>query len=466
VLYWTYCATKKVETTEKGSSNTSVTSNSEVENQKRKCLSWLMDIDDSISKEAIITDSPPLPRSTMPTLSYGLNITKKDPSLGNRSSATKRQTIFDDDDDSEPENNPDNAAGAEEINVIGDPTPSTPPSKPNQANTTNPSHTTHHPTNPKPPISQHSDLSTTHTSRQHASMATAIDASIYDYDSIYDTLHAPAQSRTSAAADAARKPKYMGALLAAAEVRKRDQLRAKDKMLLREREAEGEEFADKDKFVTGAYKAQQEEVKQLEEEESRREEEEARRGKGLGMVGFYKGVLERGERRFEEVVKAAAEGGKGGDGSGSAEVVEEERAERETSEAQVARDLNALGKGVVVNDDGQVVDKRQLLSAGLNVAPKPKSTAAAKASGSSMARPGTEMQFQGRGGSKQAMRERQTRMLEAQLEQVTKRAADDEEEQKEELERAAKSRKTEGDISGARERYLQRKKEAASAKAP
>ena len=56
-------------------------------------------------------------------------------------------------------------------------------------------------------------------------------------------------------------------LLAAAEVRKRDQLRAKEKMLLREREAEGDDYADKEKFVTAAYRAQQEDMRRLEEEE-------------------------------------------------------------------------------------------------------------------------------------------------------------------------------------------------------
>lgn len=399
----------------------------------------------------------------MPTLSYGLNITKKAPSLGTRPPPAKRKTIFDDDDDDDgsgPEDNPDNFNDAEEINVIGGLTSSTPPSKPKPQNNTITSQSTSKTVKPKPPISQYGDLSATHTSQKHASTATSIDASVYDYDGVYDTLHALKQSASSST-DAERKPKYMGNLLAAAEVRKRDQLRAKEKMLLREREAEGEEFADKEKFVTGAYKAQQEEVKRLEEEEGRREEEEARRGKGLGMVGFYKGFLERGERRHEEVVKAV-EGVKVGDGGDEGV----KGLEREKSEAEVARELNAQGNGVIVNDDGQVVDKRQLLSAGLNVVPKPKPTGSVKLSGNSMSRPGTETQFQGRAGSKQAMRERQTRMLEAQLEQVTKRAADDEEKQKEELERAAKSRKTERDISGARERYLQRKREAAAAKAP
>ena len=73
----------------------------------------------------------------------------------------------------------------------------------------------------------------------------------------------------------------------AAEVRKRDQLRAQEPLLRIEREAEGDEFADKEKFVTGAYKAQQEEVRRMEEAEAKREaEEEKRKRKGGGMSGF------------------------------------------------------------------------------------------------------------------------------------------------------------------------------------
>lgn len=42
-------------------------------------------------------------------------------------------------------------------------------------------------------------------------------------------------------------------------------------MIQREREAEGEEFKDKDEFVTQAYKDQMAEVRRAEEEEKRRE---------------------------------------------------------------------------------------------------------------------------------------------------------------------------------------------------
>jgi coiled-coil domain-containing protein 55 len=50
-----------------------------------------------------------------------------------------------------------------------------------------------------------------------------------------------------------------------------DYLRAEEKMIQREREAEGDEFHDKDAFVTQAYKDQMAEVRRAEEEEKARE---------------------------------------------------------------------------------------------------------------------------------------------------------------------------------------------------
>jgi len=60
-------------------------------------------------------------------------------------------------------------------------------------------------------------------------------------------------------------------LLTSAAVRKIDYVRAEEKLIQREREAEGDEFADKDKFVTQAYKDQMEAVRLAEEEEKRKE---------------------------------------------------------------------------------------------------------------------------------------------------------------------------------------------------
>ena len=69
------------------------------------------------------------------------------------------------------------------------------------------------------------------------------------------------------------KPKYIGNLLNSAATRKLDYIRAEEKLIQREREAEGDEFADKEKFVTQAYKDQMAEVRKAEEEEKQREGE-------------------------------------------------------------------------------------------------------------------------------------------------------------------------------------------------
>jgi hypothetical protein len=59
--------------------------------------------------------------------------------------------------------------------------------------------------------------------------------------------------------------------LASASTRKLDYLRAEEKLMQREREAEGDEFADKESFVTQAYKDQMAAVRAAEEEEKKRD---------------------------------------------------------------------------------------------------------------------------------------------------------------------------------------------------
>jgi hypothetical protein len=46
------------------------------------------------------------------------------------------------------------------------------------------------------------------------------------------------------------KARYITGLLEMAEIRKRDRVLAEEKKVAREREAEGDEFADKEVFVT------------------------------------------------------------------------------------------------------------------------------------------------------------------------------------------------------------------------
>lgn len=361
----------------------------------------------------------------MSKLSYGLNITKKPP-LGQRPPPAKRKTIFDDD-DSGPEDGPDDQDAPESISTLGGLQPS---SKPKSSKPISTAPSSSRPSKP-PKISQYGDLSTNHATNKQSKSAQDVDPNIYDYDAVYDSLHAKPASSTSTA-DVEKKPKYMGNLLAAAEVRKRDQLRAKEKMLAKERELEGDEFADKEKFVTGAYKRQQEEMRRLEEEEVQREKEaeERKRREGGGMKAMYKNLLERDELKHKEVMKAVEEGrGKDKKADG------QEEAKKGKSEAELAKE-----KGAVINEEGQVVDKRQLLSAGLNAAsaPKPKPPPDPKSKGSG---PGG-----GRGGRSSA-RERETRNFEEQL--LGKHGADDDDDSSDdEVPRASKSRKLEDELLG------------------
>lgn len=309
------------------------------------------------------------------------------------------------------------------------------------------------------------DIAALQTQRKVTTAAADVDPSIYDYDAAYDALHAKSAEREAREkADAReRKPKYINGLLASAEVRKRDQLRARDKQLQREREAEGDEFADKDKFVTEAYKAQQEEVKRLEEEEKLREVEEQRKRKEMGMQGFYRGVMDREEQAHQEAVQAAA----GADKPGERKEGEEGGESKEKTDVEIAKEMNEKGANIIINEEGQVADKRQLLSAGLNVSARPKPSAASSHSATGPRPSGLQQGVYqgGRAGVQRAVRERQSRMIEEQLEQAAKRAADDEAEEQRRVEHAAKSRKTEVEKMSARERYLQRKKEAATATA-
>lgn len=315
------------------------------------------------------------------------------------------------------------------------------------------------------------DMSSMRDTAAIASTAQSLDPTIYDYDAFHDAHSLVSQQRKAVEKEDAvtRKPKYINNLLDAAARRKQDQLVAREKLLQKEREAEGDEFADKEKFVTDAYKAQQEETRRLEEEEKRNkdEEEERRRKTGGGMQGFYRNLMGQEDKRHQEAMEAAAKLEKGQ--VPTAAVDADGKDDMTKTEAQLAAEMRAKGVNIHINEEGQITDKRQLLSAGLNVAP------AVGGSGPSASdhlktanQKGRENAYQAGGrydrNDQRSMRERQTRMLEQQLEESNKRKREEEDEERKRLEEKSKSRKTEGDISSARERYLARKREQEEAK--
>ena len=387
-----------------------------------------------------------------PGLSFGLNLTKK-PGLSKGVPSRKKPT-FGGDDDSDDEGQNTSKGNEVIISELDDfSSASTSNQKTSFKSKNGP------PSGPPKlkakgaPMTQFGDLSSALSSRKYAEQAEELDPSVYDYDAVYDTFKPQKKVEKK---DVERKSRYMADVTKAAEVRERDRSIAELKKIQREREAEGDEYADKEKFVTEAYKKKQEEDRLHEEEERRREEQEAKKNKLGGMTGFHKELLEREDQRRAEIAKAAEEVKRTG---GRKEEPEEE--EKEKTETDIAKEINEHGGSIAINEEGQVVDKRQLLKGGLNLGAKKKSEAKKEESRNTG---GSGPRDSGKGyfapGGKQAMRERQTRMLEAQLEQALKRSRDEEEEERKKIEQEAKTRKTTSEISSAKERYLARKRAA------
>jgi hypothetical protein len=112
--------------------------------------------------------------------------------------------------------------------------------------------------------------------------AVAEDPNVFEYDEIYDDMKSAATAGSSHPAgkegEQQKKPKYMDSLLKSAELRQREKDRREEKLIQKEREREGDEFKDKEAFVTTAYK---EKLKELRETEARERNEAACEGEYL-----------------------------------------------------------------------------------------------------------------------------------------------------------------------------------------
>lgn len=178
------------------------------------------------------------------------------------------------------------------------------------------------------------------------------------------------------------------------------------------------------------------------------------------MASFYRNMLEEEESKHDAAVQAASKAALN-KGSKSPDTIEVEIT-REKKLADEARELNAkLGsEAVLINDEGEVVDKRQLLKGGLNIRPK-------EPSAQPVAQSNYQSEYEARRNSnrdkvrERESRDRQRKLIEEQYAMTKKRAAEEEAEKEEELKLRAKSKKTSNEVMGARERYLARKQTAA-----
>ncbi|XP_069617264.1 nuclear speckle splicing regulatory protein 1 isoform X2 [Ranitomeya imitator] len=138
------------------------------------------------------------------------------------------------------------------------------------------------------------------------------DASVYEYDSVYDDLQKKKEDNAAKMLSAKdRKPKYIQNVLKAVEHRKKEQEKRMEKKIQKEREMEGEEFQDKEAFVTTAYKKKLQEKAEEEERERREAAIEASLDvtKQKDLSGFYRHLLNQtvGEEKAPECSLRSAE---------------------------------------------------------------------------------------------------------------------------------------------------------------
>ncbi|PLW09966.1 hypothetical protein PCANC_13257 [Puccinia coronata f. sp. avenae] len=221
--------------------------------------------------------------------------------------------------------------------------------------------------------------------------ATKLDSTVFEYDQVYDLMKL-AGNKAKLEKDqegAERKPQYISGLIETAKQRKIDRVRAEDKMVQREREMEGEEFVDKDEFVTPAYLQQQKELREAEEAEKLKAEKAPNK---QAMTTFYQNILEEDSKRHEAAVQAvaaaaAAKKPSSGISLGLTATLSSVKSdatnpgqnappqydpepEAVPSEAKLAAEIEQkLGRKVDLDDEGRIVDHRQLLTGGLNLGP-------------------------------------------------------------------------------------------------
>lgn len=284
------------------------------------------------------------------------------------------------------------------------------------------------------------------------------------------------------------------------ELRKQDRLRAEDKMIAKEREREGDEFKDKDQFVTPGYLKQQEEMRRVEQEEKRKEGEslsllisieilltddiervEANAGKKGGMLSFYKQYLDTTSATHEAAVLASQQQQPTASSSSSSSsfTIQAPPTEKEKSDLELAKEFEEKsGKKVEVNDDGEIMDKRQLMSGGLNIVKKKLGPQLPGSGGGGFSLPISARQESGRkegeeeestgnllhpGQSaeerRRAMRERQSREIERQMVELEKkRKRDQEESDKGRVEKVQKRRNDETKVEELKRKAEERRK--------
>jgi len=200
--------------------------------------------------------------------------------------------------------------------------------------------------------------------------------------------------------------------------------------------------------------------------------EKKQKGKaGPGMTHFYATLLQQSEKKHAAVMAAASQPTIGPSMPGDpANLAIKPPTERQLTDIERAKKARAEGKEVELNDDNQIVDKRDLLSAGLNLAAKNTRDLAAyrrDKQNKAMEEVVNVHTAVGSAASRREIEARRRQEIEAQLAEEEKRRVIEKEREEEEIRQKAVKRKNDDDaVMSARERYLERKRRKLDNPAP
>ena len=181
---------------------------------------------------------------------------------------------------------------------------------------------------------------------------------------------------------------------------------------------------------------------------------------GTGMAHFYRKLLDDSEQKHDQTVAATSTNAVKGPQGPNLTITKPPQF-KPKSDFELAEEARAEGKDVELNDDNQIVDKRELLSAGLNLAaPNTRNLMLQNAkSKQSSDQPAQVHTAVGTAASRREINERRAREVARQMEEEKDRLRKEKErEEQESLNRAVTKRNTDETIQSAREGYLARKK--------
>lgn len=202
-------------------------------------------------------------------------------------------------------------------------------------------------------------------------------------------------------------------------------------------------------------------------------EKKKKKGFGGGMAQFYHKLLEEEAKAHDETVALVA--------SPSSEPSSSKRPQGPNltitkpptsgpsipgtkSDLELAKEAAQKGVEIELNDDNQIVDKRELLSAGLNLSMANSRKLGSKSSGTAsssdtLSEPVNAHRAAGAAASRNAINTRRAREIQTQMAEEEERLRSERERREREAkERVVAKRNNEEDVQSARERYLARKK--------